>query len=122
MKRNLDLIRDILLYIENSNQTSFTTDDFFSLCKDSTELAYNIHLICSAGLVKANGAVTSDSPFPFPLYRIYYLTNYGCDYIDSIREQTVWNKTKELLLKVGGSASLEVVKMVATKIVLSILS
>jgi Hypothetical protein (DUF2513) len=47
---------------------------------------------------------------------ILRMTNSGHDYLDSVRDTKVWNKTKSLLEKVGGSAASEVVKDVAAKV------
>jgi hypothetical protein len=43
----------------------------------------------------------------------YSLTWAGHDYLDSVRDQTIWNKTVEAVAETGGSAALEVVKAVA---------
>lgn len=45
--------------------------------------------------------------------QILRLTSAGHDYLDSVHSSVVWSKTKEALAKVGGGASLEVVKVVA---------
>lgn len=36
-----------------------------------------------------------------------------------VRNDTVWNKTKELLSKVGGTCALELVKTISGKVILS---
>jgi hypothetical protein len=43
------------------------------------------------------------------------MTNSGYDYLDTVRDPKVWNQTKSVLEKIGGSAALEVVKEIAAK-------
>lgn len=54
MKRDFDLIRDIMLRIEASDKESFFTDDFLDLTNDERKLCYNIHLMYEAGLIEAS--------------------------------------------------------------------
>ncbi len=51
---------------------------------------YHIKLLCDAGFMTQ----VSDSG--------YRMTNQGHDYLDAVRSDTVWNKTKEGAAKVGG--------------------
>lgn len=122
MKRNLDLIREILMHIESSDEDCFTEEDFAPLCANLTELQYNIHLICDSGLVEAEDVTCIGRGTPVPAYRMHFLTSLGCDYLDSVRNQSVWDKTKSSLKEVGGSASLDVVKTVASKVILGLLA
>ena len=48
---------------------------------------------------------------------IYRLTSDGYDYLDSIREASIWKKTSDKLIQVGGSAALDVVKSLAISVV-----
>ena len=45
---------------------------------------------------------------------LYRLTMDGHDFLDCIRDDNVWSKTKARLVQVGGSSSLEVMKALAT--------
>lgn len=76
--------------------------------KDGEETMYQITLLAEAGLIVANahkqGAL------------VQRLTWEGHDFLDAVRSDTVWNKTKEKVTKSVGSASLEVVKAVAEAI------
>lgn len=44
----------------------------------------------------------------------FRLTSQGHDYLDAIRDQGIWAKTKDVVAKTGGSATLEIVKALAT--------
>lgn len=111
MKRNLDLIRAIMLRIESSSETSFDAYDFLDLCTDKSALHYNIYLMYDAGFIEALEVEILQSSLP--VYRILWLTNYGCEYLDTVREPSVWQKTQTALQSVGGSAPLDIVKSVA---------
>lgn len=121
MKRNLDLIRDILFRVESSNQQTFDESDFSDLSSDPLELRYNIYLAVNAKFLKAIDVTTLGSGCSVPEYTILHMTNLGCDYLDSVRDRTVWQKTKETLKTVSGSVTLEIVKTVASKIAISLL-
>lgn len=119
MKRDLDLIRDIMLRIEASNKTSFMAPDFMDLCDNENTLYYNIHLMYQAGFIDAFDV--SSCGFVFPQYQIQWLSNSGCEYLDSVRNNSVWAKTKTALKSVGGNASLEVVKNIASRFLMELL-
>lgn len=53
MKRNLDLMRDILLFVENSDKSLLLESDMASLCPSQSELAYNVYLLVDAGFLDA---------------------------------------------------------------------
>ena len=50
LKRDLDLIRLMLLHIESSHRTCFTTNDFKPYCNNENILNFNIHLMYEAGV------------------------------------------------------------------------
>lgn len=58
--------------------------------------------------------------FQLPSYRIYHLTSLGCDYLDSVRSQSVWEQTKNKLKESGTSATLQVISEIASGIILSL--
>jgi hypothetical protein len=43
----------------------------------------------------------------------FRITSNGHDYLDAIRDEGVWNKTKKTIAETGGNATLEMVKLVA---------
>jgi hypothetical protein len=121
MKRDLDLIRSIMLAAETSPPGR-------SLCPhreaakhlgDVTIVGEHIRLLQDAGFLEAE--VDRDESGRYFSWSIYRITNDGHDYLDSVRDETVWAKTKDNLKKVSGSAALDVVKGVAKAASLSIL-
>ena len=108
MKRDLDLLRNMMLRIEANtpNQFDMQACHFEDLC-DIDTLNYHIALMVDAGFIES---------IERPIQGEYYirrLTNSGCDYLDVVRNDSVWAKTKQRLSSVGGSASIEIVKAVA---------
>ncbi len=45
----------------------------------------------------------------------------GYDFLDNVRDETIWNKTKEKIQKTTGTASIEIVKEVAAALVRSLI-
>ena len=106
MKRDLDLIRTILLALEDEKPESLTGENQELVC-------YHVQLLLDAEYVQ--GMVIWDRETKPQGYVVQRITMSGYDYLDSVRDPKVWNKTKSVLENVGGSAALEVVKDVAVK-------
>ena len=117
MKRDLDLIRNILFTIENSNSidASLTLNNLSILHQDQDLILYHVFLLDNAGFII--GIINETAPY----ISIARLTNEGHDYLDTIRDDSIWKQTKNTLGKISGSASLEVVKVVASKLALTFL-
>jgi Hypothetical protein (DUF2513) len=112
MKRDLDLMREILLAIEASEGPLY-----LPLIADpprpSGEIGHHVQLLQDVGYIEAKIFTVRESPDIAGA--IIRMTNSGHDYLDSVRDPRVWNKTKSVLEKVGGSAALDVVKDIAAK-------
>jgi len=119
MKRNWDLIRKILLKVEETpapNQLKLK--DFPN--EDGYEITYHIQLLIDAGLIDATiNGTTSLDPNDFLLRR---LTWQGHEFIDSIKNKTIWDKTKAIFKEKGVSMTFETVKTVAVKIATTFLT
>ena len=50
-------------------------------------------------------------------YHVSGLTWAGHDFLDSIRDESVWSAVKKKLTAVGGSASIDVLKALVTQVV-----
>jgi hypothetical protein len=95
MKRDLDLIRLILLEIESGTKSpeldTYTVD----------QITYHGALVIEAGLVK--GIAKGINPDLPNHVRFHRLTWAGHDFLDSARSEPIWNKAKETIKKKGGS-------------------
>lgn len=117
MKRDLDLIREILLVAEAAKpEQRVTLKDFEESHAGRLEaISEHVQLLDRAGFLNAtvSKALSQKGPRAFFINRIEWV---GHDYLDAIRDPSIWSKTQQQLKKVGGSASLEIVKAVAVKI------
>lgn len=116
MKRDMELCRAILFAIEeefvdvalyNLQIPEYTTE----------QVAYHCKILYDAGLIAAyNARFASDHIYSFG---VGSLTWEGHDFLDKIRQDTIWNKTKEVITKQGLPMVIEVVKQVAQSIITS---
>lgn len=117
MKRDLDLIRDILLHVEES--TSFSKDIFASnldLAKPQPldDVYGHIWLLLDESLIVGDLEVYMGNEEAH--INIERLTARGHDYLDSVRDPKIWRETKAGLAKAGGTASLAIVQATAVAI------
>ncbi len=115
MKRDPDLERQILLAIEaNDPQTGSDIDLSSFESHSDRQLSYQVMLLHEAGLIKAHEIPDeSDAPLWWMPER---LTMAGHEYLDSIRDEEAWRRTKEGALAVG-SFSLEALGALARALV-----
>ena len=105
MKRDMDLIRLILLEIEKSDPYQVFRPN---LCGyQDKEVSYHLELLISAGLVEGQmhytGGMTAN-----PVVKLSWV---GHDFLDDIRSDSIWKKTKELLKNEGlKTVSFEILK------------
>lgn len=117
MKRDLDLIRSMLLKMESldSSYGTIRLYTFKDLCDDEAVLSLHIHLLLDAGLIEATDVVyTGDNVDDFLITRITFT---GYDYLDAIRNESIWNEVKQKISSVGSSVSLEIVKELGVTLV-----
>ena len=121
MKRDLDLLRKILLAVENANECYYyngiphLASDID--CPDLNLVSFHVSLLVDNNYIEVLNISCCD--IDYDDYMIKRLTADGCDYLDNIRNDTIWNKTKEAISNVGGTCALDIVKSIAGKIILS---
>lgn len=113
MKRDMDLVRSILKTVGDA-EGSVSIEGLIDDRHDKELVGYHIRLIEEAGFVKATIRGADDDPYYFCV--ISRLTWKGNDFLDSIRDETVWEKTKKVVGDAVGSASFDVFCSVATNI------
>lgn len=118
LKRDLDLIRDILLTAEKAKpEQSISIDQFREGYPDRLEeISAHVELLDRVGFLDATitKELSTRGPRQFFINKIEWS---GYDYLDAVRDPGVWSKTQQKLKSVGGSATLEIAKAVAIKIV-----
>lgn len=114
MKRDLDLMRKILLRIEAQPEVPPKTliiEDFLDLCDNPQVLSLHIGLLRDSGLIETAGESYDGDVRDYDIAR---LTFNGYEYLDSVRSAKVWKAVRERLSAIGG-ATLEIVMEVAAE-------
>lgn len=111
MKRNWDTIREILTMLEERDEPVRLMDFPH---ERSAEISYNVEIMIEAGLVVGQISKTlGRGAKEFVLFR---LTWDGHEFLDTIRSDTVWQKTKKSFVSNGLSMPFDLIKSVATDV------
>lgn len=114
MKRDMELVRKILFKIEDTvdNVAEYNlTIDGYSM----EQVAYHCAILNEGEYIHAyQGDYASNKIYSFGVSR---LTWEGHEFLDSIRADTVWYKTKEVISSKGLPLVFEIVKSVSTNII-----
>lgn len=101
MKRDMNLVRDLLLVIENDPQFDGMSQimpedpsDLGIIGHSFEEVAYHLNMLIESDLVV--GKTMMQMPM------ISKLTWQGHDFLDSIRDPIIWRETMEGAKKAGG--------------------
>lgn len=117
MYRNDDLIRSLMLDLGGASSYVNASHCVPGYARD--QVAYHLAQIVKAGYAEGPGAryssTGSDPMIPVAVV-VTRLTPAGHDFIATLRDDTVWAKVKERLIKVGGSASLEAIGQVGAAV------
>ncbi len=89
MKRDMDLVRELLLKIEAHDNPSF--GDLLDEEADEEKLAEHIRLLEAAGFVTGIAGHSLNRSYWMDLR----LTWEGHDFLDSVRDPQIWEKTKK---------------------------
>jgi hypothetical protein len=118
MERDLELIREILLRLDQNTADKdwLTTAGFPEASRDA--VAYHVELLEEAGLAEAAIGLVEAAARPATgvYFRVERLTREGHDFLDAVRNDAVWDRTKETLRSKGLSFAFEIVKSVATSV------
>jgi hypothetical protein len=106
MKRDMDLLRTLLLEIEGLPHVG---DWFFDIQGYSSEAVYyHVLLAMDAGLVDAESIPKDKWGHGF---RVKRLTYEGHEFLEAARNETLWNKAKDAVQSSTGSLTLEALKV-----------
>lgn len=119
MKRNWDTIREILTKLEDV----IPEEDCLQLSgfpiERASEISYHMELLLEAGLVK--GQLLEEFGSDSEDFLVTRLTWDGHEFLDAIRNDTVWQKTKKSFVSGGISMTFDLVKSVAAEIAVTYL-
>ena len=106
MKRDLDLIREIMLVLEDKMEygKNFKSTQLIEIMQDkifsAEKLAYHVGLLVENDFIKAKEYRHQSGEHN--KYIINTITSQGQDFIDTIRQDITWNKIKEKASNIGG--------------------
>jgi hypothetical protein len=106
MKRDLELLRKIVLAIEDS--PSGYAPDLQIPGYTSEQIGYHSYLLVDSGYAK--GDDVTDNASPSPDWRISHLTSAGHDFADAARNEGIWRKAMDTVKTKAGTVTLDVMK------------
>lgn len=109
MQRDMDLIRAILLEVEKCRSLEGCRIEIPG--RTHEELYYNGKLAQEAGFIEARFLPGSAD------FHVSRLTYDGHEFLDAARNDTLWAKAKETVIKNTGTLTLEGLKVVLTALI-----
>lgn len=115
MRRDLDLLRNILLGVEASDGSHMLKiTDFINDIYDEATVSYHIELLVDAKYIEAKDISSLENQFKY--FLISRLTMQGHDYLDAVRNDNVWAEIKKQLKDFAVSAPLDLIKTVGSSV------
>src|SRR5438105_3635600 len=105
MKRDMNLIREILLKTEDLPFGGF--HDIAVDGRSADEISYHVMLLNEVGLIEAEDLTTHDGV----CWKPKRLTYSGNEFLDAARSNTVWIKARTAIMQATGTLTLEALKM-----------
>lgn len=109
MKRDMDLVRDILLLVERAD-SAVGIEDIDLPRRSAAEVEYHVRIMASAGLLDATICYGWDGSAVGAC--IDGLTWEGQDMLDAVRDARVWSRARDAIRRGVGSTTFGVVKSV----------
>jgi hypothetical protein len=106
MKRDMDLVREILIAIEDAPFDGGPLRLMPPANYSPDQVAYHIMLLHQAGLIFAFDFSTDVAPD----WRPGYLTWEGHEFLNAARDGGRWSRAKTLVLEKGGGLVFEILK------------
>lgn len=111
MKRDMDLVREILLEIEKS-YVSTAIRDLHIDGYDMETIAYHCKILHEVGFISDYKAQYADNKLYS--FGVGSLTWEGNDYLNKVRDNTVWQKTKDVIKDKGLPLVFDTIKTIST--------
>lgn len=110
MKRDMDLIRAILLHVEEHDEFDTYRDRGLFPTHDERSLNDHVLQMKEQGLVDAN--IQKSATVPGGIYTacVERLKPEGHDFLEAARNERIWSRTKAIVAEKGGSVPWEVLK------------
>jgi DNA polymerase III psi subunit len=116
MKRDWDIIRDVLLAMEaSSSATVYLRPDQLPQ-HDAQAVSYNMWLMNEAGLVNGRFRLSSSGDGKIDAATVLMMTNAGHELLNTIRNETAWSKIKDTFKTKGLDMTFDLVLTVGKKV------
>lgn len=122
MKKNWDIIREILMRLEATPAPNTYLNSEAITQYPVQEVAYNMRLLGQAGYIKANILESSSGNGEIDAALAIHLTNTGHELLDTIRNESVWTKITDTFKGKGVEMTFDLVISVGKKVMESLLS
>ena len=119
MKRNWDTIRELLTKVEECTLPTEVVRLSNFPKERAAEISYHMILLIEVGLV--TGFVDATISREAKDFTGQRLTWQGHEFLDAIRSDTVWNKTKKVFGDKGLEMTFDLIKSIATEAASAIL-
>jgi DNA-binding transcriptional ArsR family regulator len=106
MKRDMELVRQILLELEKKTAPKSTMPEPEFPGYTPEQISYHVEIMYQAGLITAHDEGTINIYQWYPVN----LTWQGHEFLDAARNETFWKKATGKLSEVTGGLSLELLK------------
>jgi hypothetical protein len=109
MKRDMDLVRKILIELEKEPH-GFAPRDLRLDAYKREEVGFHVYLMGQAGLLRVAdvSALRSGSPMALPIN----IEWEGYEFLEAARPDSMWEKAKERIVAAGGGLTIELLKEV----------
>lgn len=114
MKRNMDLIRKILVKIEDTVDNAIVYNPEIEGYSNE-QISYHCSILYEGGYISKYGSLEGSGEIED--FGVGRLTWEGHDLLDKIRSETVWKKTKDTITNQGLPMIVDVVKDISTSII-----
>lgn len=135
MKLNYDCLRATLLAIEsvdyftenengNIEQNRLWFDQLVGLVNDKkdkynkADIFYSVQNLAQADYIDVSEQLADNRP---DLFYINYITYFGHQFLEQIKSDNVWGKTKGILSKIG-SCSVEIITQVSAQVITNLIN
>ena len=125
MKRNMDLVRCILLQVEEAEnyidiEHLFKKRDEVKGCEyTDQEIIYHVELLITHNFL--DGDIRRDINKTITDSTIRGLTWEGQDFLDSVREEKVWRKVRSVVADSVGSTTFDVIKQTGSMVAINLI-
>jgi hypothetical protein len=106
MKRDMDLIRELLLYIEGAQPARNGWINVSIPGRTNVEISCHLKMLAAEGLIDGRPFRTSSGEF----WQLNGLTYAGHDFLDAARSDTLWKKATSVFLEAGRAAAITTIK------------